>query len=546
MLMAGKYPARLLSPFVHELVHHWCFHSPVGLALAHLQLRARREILLLAEPREESKFDHAFNILEDVSRYEAVVTLMRPLAEGMALFAEFDLMPGESSAISLVARWVGYSFGSVHEDEELADPSSQISELLSRHRLSQDCNSRKSNLLADPLTCDSGGYLPGYLLVKNLWFTLVHERGCVRLEDKDLYLMYLRAFFYEDMGFVATLLDRSVTELQALENIATYFQLRFRDLLQTTDESVNVFEEFVSARRADSKLEVEEIFPIALHRGLKKAGQDRLRALVAEVEFEGEPTSLEEILKRQDQWTLAQRELMCIGRFPEYVRVNKHGQVHVGQLKGEEDSGFTVPILAVGALENVTPTEGEGLVEFFISPSGMYRYSAISVQGELVAIVPLSKKLSEPLLQQLQGYQVDSERVMNQKRAVQAVIEQYLHQEGFDVFLAHYRSEVARISNEFYVSRSLIRTSDDKVEACAATMRDTGLYAVLERDGRALRALASASLTNSISSSAAFTGEILAHHGISLDELLASCAKARIRHDVPLLEVYGEFLVSFV
>lgn len=70
MMQMGKYPARLLSPFVHELVHHWCFHSPLGLALAHMQLRARREALLLAkgEPREGSKLDAVFDLLEDVGR----------------------------------------------------------------------------------------------------------------------------------------------------------------------------------------------------------------------------------------------------------------------------------------------------------------------------------------------------------------------------------------------------------------------------------------------------------------------------------------------
>lgn len=548
MLQMGKYPARLLSPFLHELVHHWCFHSPLGLALAHMQLRARREALLLAkeEPRAGSKLDGVFDLLEDVGRYESAVTLMRPLAEGLALFAEFDLMPGSSTAASLVTRWVAHSFDTPpHGDEEVGSDD-YLGTLLFRHRLSADCGNRKANLLADRFSCDGGGYLPGYFLVKNLWFTLVFEKGCHQLIDKDLYLIFLRSFFYEDFDFVATLLDDSVTEMTAIENISVYFQKRFVALLETTDADVAEFERFVSAKTPASKMGLRDVFPLGADEALTQLGKNRLDALVSELDFEGEPGTLEEMLKRRDQWTLAQRDLMCVGSFREHVRVNEHGRVMVGRLADSEDAGFDVPLLAVGGLEGIAPTEGEGLVEFFISPSGMYRYGAVSVHQKVVAVLPLSEKFPEALLEQTKGYQSDSEAAMKQKRAVQKIIDDFLREEGVEVILTHYRTEVARIRNAFYDSRSLLRTPDDKVEACAETMREAGLIDILEGRGDALRALSVASLAASLSNDAEFIRDLLKDREISVEALLAACGEASRRHSLPLFKQHGELLVSYV
>jgi len=548
MLQMGKYPMRLLSPFIHELVHHWCFHSPVGLTLAHMQLRARREALLLAndEPREGSRLDAVFDLLEDVGRYESAVTLMRPLAEGIALFAEFDLLPGSSTAASLVSQWVAHSFETPPHGNEIAGSDDYLGTILFRHRLSQACGDRKSNLLADKFTCESGGYLPGYLLVKGLWFTLVFEKGCHRFLDKDLYLIFLRSFFYEDLGLVATLLDDDVREMEAIQNIAIHFQGRFMAIIETTVSDVEAFENFISAKSPASRMELHDVYGLGTNPQLMELGKNRLDKLTSGLEFSGEPESLQEKLKRQDQWTLAQRDLMCVGSFRDHVRVNGSGRVLVGKFAGGDDAGFSIPVIAVGALDDIPPTEGEGLVEFFISPSGMYRYCAISVQRRVVAVVPLSQNIPDSLLAQIKDYQPDSEAAMQQKRVVQEIVEQFLHQEGFEAILTHYRAEVARIADEFYASRSLLRTPDEHVEPCAATMRETGIFAVLEGSADDLRSLALASVATSLSFDADFIGDILKDRGISIEGLLQACDEASSKHHLPLLKQHGDLLVSYV
>jgi hypothetical protein len=110
----GSLPPQLLPGFLHELTHHWCFLSPVGFALATLQLRARRSGVLLSSGHGD-RDELSNRLFADLARYETVSTMLRPLAEGLALFAEFDAMTGpESSVISLPGQLASVFYGRDH------------------------------------------------------------------------------------------------------------------------------------------------------------------------------------------------------------------------------------------------------------------------------------------------------------------------------------------------------------------------------------------------------------------------------------------------
>lgn len=259
MLQAGRYPTHFLPEFLHEFLHHWCFHSPVGLALALLQLRARRGALLLAQDLSAFTTEACVPIVEDVARYETAVTLLRPLTEGLALFAEFDAIPGNSRALSTAMAIAATSFTDLTSAsaKETNGSLTALTKLLNARRLSTDFVNRKANLLVQPLRSQAGGYLPGYLTVKNVRHGLFHQTKSERLLDPDFYMMYLRSFFYEDFGLVATLLDPDTWTnpwqagpTDSVQSLSIYFQRRFAELAKwTSDAELGRFEEAAVSRQ---------------------------------------------------------------------------------------------------------------------------------------------------------------------------------------------------------------------------------------------------------------------------------------------------------
>src|SRR5262249_21945978 len=89
-LCAGRLTDDLLAAAVHELTHHWCFASPVGQALTLLHLETLCQV---ASAGGSIQGANAERLLARVARYEQVVAGLRPIAEGMALFAEFEASP---------------------------------------------------------------------------------------------------------------------------------------------------------------------------------------------------------------------------------------------------------------------------------------------------------------------------------------------------------------------------------------------------------------------------------------------------------------------
>jgi hypothetical protein len=204
MIRGGKYPLSCLPIFLHEAVHHMCFDSPVGMALSMLQLRARRKALLHITNSQSSAVDK-YDVAEDAIRYESAIHIMRPLAEGLALFGEFDAFPGDSPVMSNVMKIMAINFREPREEREtIADTARRI---LWGTRVGSLFTERKADLLVQPLVTTSGGYLAGYLTVKNLQLILMKKMQSGRFLDSDLFLFYLLTYFYHDFGFVATLLD---------------------------------------------------------------------------------------------------------------------------------------------------------------------------------------------------------------------------------------------------------------------------------------------------------------------------------------------------
>jgi hypothetical protein len=210
--------ARVYSEFIHEYTHHWCFASLVSRATALLDFRIR----LFADIAPEARPLWARDYLVS----QATQKMFRPLAEGMAQFAEFDTWNS--------GRW--HPFASPISAAELcfAVPGdSLISEsLLSIMRKSDYILGRKASLYLKPFEIDEG-YLPGYMVVKQ-W----HQILCFKKPDltQELFLAFIRHYFWNDATLASTLLSQDLHAPNVVQSIVT--RLRQRVVFLLTDDSV--------------------------------------------------------------------------------------------------------------------------------------------------------------------------------------------------------------------------------------------------------------------------------------------------------------------
>jgi hypothetical protein len=216
-------PIGTLPTFLHEATHHWCLDTPVGIALHLLSMRARRAAV--AAHAGSVTHDAGWDLLDIVVRYELVRDFMRPLSEGIALFAEHDAIPGATKVISTPLVTTGALYGRGYAFSE-SETFGGLPYVLAAARVSREHVRRKAGLLLESMTCDKGGYLPGYLLVKHLWGIACTTSSLFL--DSDFFLQYLRAHMFNDWVLVARLLDDSVKDVGAMQGIAEHIAGRLR------------------------------------------------------------------------------------------------------------------------------------------------------------------------------------------------------------------------------------------------------------------------------------------------------------------------------
>jgi hypothetical protein len=212
----------VVPTFLHEVTHHWTFDSAVGATIALLTLQAKRH----AFATRCATYKQQYDVFDCLMRATVASTVLRPLAEGLALFAEYDAVPKESPQISTALLAAIYCFGlPLRVDDDRLFPWKATLQLI--RRAPEFC-ARKTSVLQRPFSCEDS-YLPGYMAVKGLWTTAVRRSD--RLSDTDLYLSFVRRFFFEDPRFVSAILDPGVKEVRAAAQIVDYFIRRSHEFL---------------------------------------------------------------------------------------------------------------------------------------------------------------------------------------------------------------------------------------------------------------------------------------------------------------------------
>ena len=225
-IVEGRMPPFALPHFLHEVTHHTCLNSPVGIAMTALSFRARA----LAESEESLPEARMYDL-----RVHTLLTLYRPLFEGLALFAEFDAIPAFSRvatqpmhlALDLFVREAAVGKGEQEMFQELF-------KLLSGHRLTGDVVERKTSLLSEPLD-SRDGYLVGYLVIKcfGTWAALVDSQ----FEDPDLALGYAIYHFFYDYELVDQLLSPTESDPREITALVSHLVGRLEALFSSEDVS---------------------------------------------------------------------------------------------------------------------------------------------------------------------------------------------------------------------------------------------------------------------------------------------------------------------
>lgn len=224
----GELPVRTLSTFIHEGTHHWSFLSPVGLSLAKLKFDAWKYARRIADKGPTTK--RLAGLTEAWLRYEVAVAALRPLAEGLALFAEFDATRRRAHLTSAEPiAWAellsDHFFDFPYEGDLEKLPVHDFSLLVHKGmmramRLSDDAVQRRVNLFGQPLHTSAGGYLPGYLALRAAWLAAGQAENNEDLwRESDLFLRHVRATTYGDLGLVRALLAGGDAENGSLDRI---------------------------------------------------------------------------------------------------------------------------------------------------------------------------------------------------------------------------------------------------------------------------------------------------------------------------------------
>lgn len=392
LLRAGHYPISCLNSYIHESLHHTCFRSPVGTAIAFLYnrgfLRAYDHIRL----GEASEFD-ALHVLDDIARIEAILHIMRPLAEGVALFGEFDAYPGNSRSLSSVFRLAAVTFADVVPNWETMKVENVLRSVLNRGRARLATQRRKENLLMQGFSTLNGGYLPGYFLIKNLQFALVSKLQCDRLLDSEFYLNFIAHWFYNDFELVATLIDGtkelcpSNVEQDAVNSISIAFQRRMSMLFTyLTADMVDQFDDLL----ASGKIPWCEL-QLGMDRQQAKRVQERLVAEINEViDFAGAPSD-QRIVRELCHDITMRRNYLCLGSFLEDIEISSNGHLRISRLS--QNSPF--PVMMLGKSEKPGPWKGKATLDILQSGRSGRVFLTVYANHELVFIEGLGEGFGE-------------------------------------------------------------------------------------------------------------------------------------------------------
>lgn len=282
----GELSEAQLTTLLHEATHHWCMMSPVGSALSLIAWRSRLRFADAIEGEHPDPKLFSCMLIDSV-KHVWTMELLRPLLEGLALFAEHDAISKvASTARSPVMNWAAVLATEPAEVQRLIDEGipfqyaleEAICRRISRLRLSDEATTSKASLLVQPFAMNSGGYLPGYLAVKSLRRVLAMKSSRL-LSETDLAMAYLRSFFFADYTLASILASEASDASNACDQIAEAINQRIQAIDNVTKKDIDAFEE---ALDDESQMGDSPNFPGLRQASSATVARENLAKLLAE------------------------------------------------------------------------------------------------------------------------------------------------------------------------------------------------------------------------------------------------------------------------
>jgi hypothetical protein len=414
-----------LPLFLHEATHSWCATSPVGNALAILNGRARQlAIAFLANPQSSSLKERLESAL---LRYDALTTVLRPVAEGLALASELDAKAPTMGArlYSAPMDWAATLAG--HGIPE-AIRSDFLNSKLTKSRWSDEFIRKRADLLASTFDVAEGGYLLGYMSVKALFRQLLFVHGNVITLDEMINLA--RFTIYSDVNVI----HDALAEGPYTADLPTRMARSVADRLYgffldgKFPERIDRLRRLLDDRANDRCF--DQVFHFSLSRDGSESQDEAGLARQLHLFNEGDDPRIDitpQLIR--DAW----EKLVIPDRFPEFSVDGVSLSVDLGLLlvrrsmfwlcsstavvvtqggrvlaKLPNDTLLEAPAGQSSTEESkrATVTETSGHVDVLISISEGYRLDVISVRGEAVHVLangPISGERKAALVSFVEG-----------------------------------------------------------------------------------------------------------------------------------------------
>jgi hypothetical protein len=521
-LSEGFLPPELLGGLLHEIEHHTCFVSPVGSALFLLKMRLLRDAVAVTEG-DEARLP---NFISDYLTYTAAIEVLRPVAEGIALFTELDAWSLEHLQGCDSLAIAQFFCRRVITDTNYGDSANAFRWFIQLSRQLEENFEAKASLLAMSLKHELSFYLLGYLMIKTLW--RAHHSRTKRTSDGSQFIAYLTAYFYWDLGIVSCLLDQSQPSASGRANrVLGRVVERYQQLIRAdTDKLVEAFRTGTLEAATDEPLPRlanssgirEDDLPA--FRGILQSSDDvqsgrkrfmRLHDEVMQTHHVGKDQTLASAISTLAESIFAQRQYLCLGADAVQVEVDETGSVRAfqntilrargkalaGTRPGKEDGWIEVHLIKLPPQLVLTIYRGSQIVLSNVEDRGPYEW-----RSQFLAKPP--ENLTQRALQELEA---SASFLVGKLEAKGSLVDSG----------AHWLADVAKDK----LQREALLPFSSRSQDLANEIESWGLWNILERDADFLRAYAKVSLLTQTFTQKSEVRDILRADGVDLDAVLA-------------------------